>query len=144
MQLASELLSRARAHWRANERTRFVFVGVYNTIFGYATFAVLYLLFGQRAHYLLLVAASHLLAVMNAFVGHRNLTFGAKGNVLAEYVRFNVSYLGVLGLAMLLMPFAVETLELHPLFASGAVTLIGVFVSYLVHRNFTFRRAGGR
>lgn len=142
MALARKLLGLAHARWIASEKTRFVVVGVYNTAFGYATFAVLYLLAGQRLHYLVLVLISHCCSVTNAFIGHRHLTFGANGSIWVEFIRFNASYLGLLGIAIMLMPIAIETLGLHPLLASAAVTLIGVIVSYFVHRNFTFRRNG--
>ena len=47
----------------------------YNTGFGYVVFSALYLLFGNRVHYLLIGLAAHLVAVVNAFWIHRRFVF---------------------------------------------------------------------
>ena len=138
------LAGRVAAGWRASEKLRFLVVGAYNTAFGYATFAMLYLLFGTRIHYLLLLIVSHFVSVTNAFVAHRRVTFAAEGSVWTQYVRFNVSYLGLLMLSLVLMPLAVERLDLHPLVASAVVLAITVIASYFVHRHFSFRRSTGQ
>lgn len=137
-------MGRAAAGWRSSEKLRFLVVGAYNTAFGYATFAVLYWLFGSRIHYLVLLIVSHIVSVTNAFVAHRRVTFASDGSVLTQYVRFNVSYLGLLLLSLVLMPLAVERLGLHPLVASALVLAITVCTSYFVHSHFSFRQSTGQ
>jgi len=133
------LAARLRAIWRTSEKFRFLAVGAFNTLFGYLTFVVLYMTFGQRINYLALLVVAHFIAVTNAFVGHRNVTFGAEGPIWQQFVRFNVSYLGVLALGLLATPVAVERFGMHPVVATALVTAITVVTSYFLHRGFSFR-----
>lgn len=128
--------------WRSSERFRFLVVGVYNTVFGYATFVCLYAIFSSKVHYLVLVAAAHFIAVANAFISHRRHTFEARGAMLCQFLRFNVSYLGVLALGLVSMPLAVNRAGLHPLVASALITAASVVSSYLLHKHYSFRHVG--
>lgn len=128
------------AQWKGSRKLRFLVVGAYNTAFGYAAFAILYLLAGERVSYLILLVIAHFLAVTNAFLGHRNVTFIATGSVWRQYLRFNVSYLGLLLLGLILMSLSVRVLGLHPLVASAFVVAITAVTGYSVHRTYTFGR----
>lgn len=123
----------------ANEKYRFLIAGLYNTGFGYATFAAMYSLFGQSVHYLLLALAAHPIAVTNAFLTHRFFVFRSKGDFWREYLKFNVAYVGTLLAGMTGLLLLVEFFHLHPLIAQIAIIAITVCSSYFAHKHFTFR-----
>ena len=121
-----------------NERFRFLAVGAYNTVFGYVAFAVLYTWLHARMHYLVIAVVAHAIAVVNAFFAHRILVFRAQGNLLPDFVRFNITTLGstVIGLAGLAL--LVDFGGIHPLLAQGLVLAVTVVITYVAHKLYTF------
>lgn len=127
------------AIWQ-NERFRFLLVGAFNTAFGYAAFALLYLLLGNKLHYILIGVLAHVVATLVAFTGQRHLVFRSDSPWLPEFWRFNLSLLAVLlfGLASLFV--LVTLLGLHPLLGQAIVTPLSVLLSYFSHRHYSFRQ----
>lgn len=115
-------------------------IGVYNTVFGYLCFAAAYFLLRARLHYMIVLVLAHFLAVSNAFIGHKFLTFKAKGHLFKDFLRFNLTYLGAFGLGLIGLPFLVEVCRLHPLLSQAILSVISVFGSYIMHKHVSFRR----
>ena len=65
---------------------KFLMVGGYNTIFGYACFALLFFLFPQ-IHYLWITFFSNLIGTLNAFIAYKYIVFKTKGGHLREYMK---------------------------------------------------------
>nr|WP_320132884.1 GtrA family protein [uncultured Holophaga sp.] len=128
------------ALWQRSEKLRFLVVGAWNTLFGYGVFALAYALLGRHLHYLILAVLAHFIAVINAFAGHRHLTFRVAGHFWMDFLRFNLSYLGVLAFGLLALPALVEGLRLHPLGAQAGVIVLTTLGSYVLHKRLSFRR----
>lgn len=126
--------------WRGHESIRFVLVGAYNTLFGLVAFALLHQTLHRRLHYLVILPIAHVLAVTNAFIGHRTWTYRVKGNLLLDFLRFNLSYLGLLAAGMIAMPLLVKGLGIHPVLASAATLGVPPLISFFVHKHVSFRR----
>ncbi len=127
------------ALWQRNQQARFLLVGAFNTAFGYLVFVVLFLLAGSRLHYLLVAVLAHFLAVIAAFLCHRRFVFRAEGPWFMQFIRYNLSVLGVMLAGLLGLYLLVSLARLHPLPAQAVVTCLSVVVSYVAHRHFTFR-----
>jgi putative flippase GtrA len=134
------IVTRLSAAWSRNLRLRFVAVGVYNTVFGYACFASLFLAVGRYLHYIVLQVIAHFVSVASAFVWHRRVTFRSSAAWPAEFLRFNASYLGTLAFGVVALPALVDGLGWHPLVAAAVVTVATVVLSYALHTNYSFRR----
>jgi len=126
--------------WKNSERVRFVVVGIWNTAFGYGAYALLLHLMEPRIHYLVLLCVAHFLAVTNAFCWHRALTFQSSNRWPLEFLRFNVSYLGSLGVSVIFLPLVVTHLQVTPLIGGALVMILSVTLSYILHKRFSFRR----
>ena len=129
-----------KSKWHGSEKLRFLLVGAYNTAFGYLAFAGLYLLLHPRVHYLGILAIAHVLAVLNAFIGHKFLTFRAEGHLIGDFLRFNLTYLGALALGLLGLPFLVAVCHIHPLISQAGLVLVSMVGTYLLHKKLSFRR----
>lgn len=127
--------------WRSHAKFRYLLIGAWNTLAGYAIFAVLYLLVGTSIGYLFTAALSHLLAVTQSFVCHRQFVFQSRGKWVEEYWRFHIAHLGSLLLGLVLLPLLVELLGISPLIAQALLTIFFVIVSFFVHQHFTFRKS---
>ncbi|MES2355321.1 MAG: GtrA family protein [Pseudomonadota bacterium] len=134
-------LQRLISHAWSDERIRFVVVGAFNTLFGYATFSLFYLTLGQYVNYLILVTIAHFIAVGVAFMLYRRHVFRASGAVWGEFLCYNITVLGNLGAGLAIMAILVQYLRLHPIVAQGMVIVALTISNYLAHRYFTFRHS---
>lgn len=133
-----------RRLWQDNRKLRFLVVGAWNTLFGYLTFFVLYLLAADRLHYLIIAALAHFIAVSQSYFMQRHLVFLSAAPVAGEFVRFNVSHIGTLLFGLLAMTLLVEAASMPPLIAQAIVILMSVVLSYLLHSRLSFGTTAGR
>ena len=133
-------MTRLLSHWHNHEKLRFLVIGAYNTAFGYLIFTGAYFLLRRHIHYLGILLLSHFLAVSNAFLGHKFLTFRAKGQLLADFLRFNLAYLGTLVAGLAGLPFLVEVCRIHPLGSQAILSVFSMVGSYVIHKRVSFRR----
>ena len=127
-------------------KLRFLLVGGWNTIFGYLAFIGLdYLftgLFSKRyVAYMSAAVFSNILAIINAYVFHKYITFKStvRGlGIIAEFLRFSTTYLVTFVLGLLLLPFSVEVLNITPKIAVALLVVLFTGISYLGHMKFSF------
>lgn len=122
-----------------DQRARFLIVGAINTAFGYLAFATLYLMLGNVIHYLGISLLAHAVAVCFAFTLQRRVVFRSTAPWPPEFIRYNISVLGVQAGSMALLSLLVSGLGWHPLLAQAAVTACAVVAAYISHRRFSFR-----
>lgn len=119
---------------------RFLLVGGFNTIFGYACFVGLQQTVGQRTHYLVVLLIAHVLSVLLAFVLYRILVFRVTGRILGDLWRFWSVYLVALAINLVALPLLVELGKL-PVVLAQALVLVGtVCLSFVAHGRFSFHR----
>lgn len=125
--------------WK-NPKLRYLAVGIWNTLFGYISFAILYLTLHEQINYMTIATLSHFIAVTQSFVAHKKLVFFSRGSWVKEYFRFNLTHLAFLVYGLFFLRLMVETAEVKPLLAQAIVTVSVVVGSYFAHRRFTFRK----
>lgn len=123
-----------------SEKVRYLLVGGYNTLFGYALFVALVLGLGDWLHYLVVLVISHLIAVTNAYYAYRMFVFRDAATGLRSYFRFQSVYIATLGFNALALPLLVEVVHLGAILAQGIVTIFTVVVSYALHKRFSFAK----
>lgn len=130
---------------------RFLTVGAGNTVFGFATYALITsLVEGLVPFYY--VVASLLAGVLNvtvSFLAYKWLVFRTRGDYLAEWIRaISVYSVTILTGSVLLPPLVLMCERIlpnpnsAPYFAGGAVIAGQAVLGFIAHRRFTFR--GGR
>ena len=128
-------------------KIKFVLVGLWNTVFGYAVFVGLDFLFTpffekRYAAYMLAAVLSNILAILNAYIFHKLVTFRSPIRGLAiipEFIRFFSMYLFSFFLGLVLLPVFVELFHLDPKIAGALFIPITTIISYLGHSRFSFR-----
>lgn len=118
---------------------RYLLVGGWNTVFGLAAYAGLYYWLGDRVHYLVLGIPANILAITNAFICYKLIVFRTHGNILREYFRCYIVYGGMMLAGAATLYMQVEWLGMPPVAANCVSTVVLTFVSYLSHRNFSFK-----
>lgn len=126
--------------WRVRE-LRYLLVGGFNTLFGYALGVGLYLALSPWLHILLIGVIGNVVAITVSFTTYKTLVFQTRGRWLAEYLKSWLVYGGSAVLGTLLLWLLVDGLAVPIWIAQALAILITVIVSYLGHARFTFRRA---
>jgi len=137
--------SRSRASWKIanlgrDSRIRYLAVAGLNTVVGFTIFMGALAVVGDSRYWLALLI-SHAIATTLAFVLYRRLVFGVEGQVLRDYLRFQLVYLGALPLNALLLYALVERLGLDPLSSQAICLVVKALTSYLGHKFFSFYRS---
>jgi len=138
------------------EKLRFLVVGAWNTLFSYALFAVLLYLLGPilkplalsentlvqwiGAHYYLVVQwLAWVVAVPQSTLTLKWLVFRSKGHWLSEIGRAFFVYLPMQGLSTVMLWLFSGVLGMPPLLGQFLTVGIAAVLSYLGHKNFTFK-----
>jgi putative flippase GtrA len=128
-------------------KIKFLMVGLWNTVFGYAVFVGLDFLFTllfrtRYAAYMLAAVLSNILAIMNAYIFHKFVTFRSRLRGVAtvrEFMRFFSMYLFGFFLGLVLLPGFVELFHLDPKISAALIIPITTIISYIGHSRFSFR-----
>ena len=145
---ASPRLARLTSHVPPGQFLRYLMVGVWNTFFGYGTYALFTALLMPRVRFGYVYAAvfSSLLNITIAYFGYKFFVFKTHGNYLLEWFRCILVYGSGMLPGLVLLPLLVEGLHygFHlqgsaPYIAGALVMGMTVMYSFLGHRHFTFR-----
>jgi putative flippase GtrA len=149
------------SHLPPGQFARYLCVGVFNTVFGYATFAIINYLLHRRGvpvSYIFASAFSNLINITVAFLGYKFFVFRTKGNYLREWLKAMAVYWSGFLPALILLPTLVRALNwllppdfhlLHyhlvrkdaaPYVANALLLVFSVVYSFFGHKKVTFRQ----
>jgi putative flippase GtrA len=146
-------MSKLISHVPPGQFLRYLLVGGWNTLFGYATFAALVTLLVPRINhgYILAFLLSNFIAITVAYLAYKFFVFRTQGNYLKEWLKCLTVYgLGIIP-GLILLPLLVAAL--HYIFhlnrsgpyVAGAVLLaLSTIYNFLGHRHFSFRSSDTR
>jgi putative flippase GtrA len=130
-------------------KIKFLFVGGWNTLFGFLAFVILYKIAGKifKVDYFAYTSAQILgsiLAILNAYIFHKYVTFESKTkgrNMIIEFFKFSTTYIVLFFVSLALMPFFVEVLKIQPILSSVCLNIITITTSYFGHSRFSFKKS---
>ena len=140
-------VAKLTSHIPPGQFGRYLAVGVFNTLFGYSTYVILTAVLTPHVPhaYILAGVLSSVLNITIAFLNYKWFVFKTKGNYLREWLRCLLVYSGGIALAPVLLPmtvFAIRHLtraDASAPYIAGALLMgVGVIVSFLGHKNFSF------
>ena len=131
-----------RLYFGHRDQVFYLAVGGWNTLFGYAVWALLQFLLGGFLHYLVIVLLAWPIAVLNAYLCYRQIVFRSRGSVLREFPRFSLVYLVTLIVNLAVLPFALGALPFNIYVVQALFATVVIVCSYLAHKYYSFR--GGR
>jgi putative flippase GtrA len=146
-------LNRLTSHIPPGQFARYLVTGVWNTAFGYGTFALFTWVLDHYmpASYMAGALISSVLNITVSFLGYKWFVFKTKGNYLREWARCVVVYGGSILIGLALLPpavFVVSYVTGNPRAApyiAGALIMGGqVIVSFVGHRKYSFRQASDK
>ncbi|MES2222729.1 MAG: GtrA family protein [Acidobacteriota bacterium] len=135
-------------HIPPGQFARYLMVGLWNTVFGYSTYALLTMLLTPRLRFAYIYASvfSSLLNITVAYFGYKLFVFKTRGNYFVEWFRCILVYGSGMLPGLVLLPLLVEGLHygFHlersaPYIAGALVMGLTVFYTFLGHKHFSFR-----
>jgi putative flippase GtrA len=124
---------------RHKQKLAYLAVGGWNTVFGIGSFSILYYLFSGLFHYSAILTLSYIMSITNAYVCYKLFVFRTKGNIIKEYLRFYVVYGASFIINLLLFPVFTKFIGINAYYAQVVITAVIVAISYVSHKNFSFR-----
>ena len=119
-----------------DKKVRFLFVGVLNTIFGYAVYALFIYL---KMHYFLAQLLSSILAIAHSYLWNKYFTFRSPGRSASEIIRFVSVYAVSYLLNMGILYVSIEFFKWDAYFAGFICLFVTTVISYGGHKNISFR-----
>jgi putative flippase GtrA len=141
-------IARLIGHIPPGQFVRYLIVGVWNTVFGYSTYALFTALLMPRFRfgYILASAFSSIINITVAYLGYKFFVFKTKGNYLLEWFRCILVYGSAMLPGLFVLSLLVEGLHygFHlqrsaPYIAGAMLTVFGVIYSFFGHKHFSFR-----
>jgi putative flippase GtrA len=126
-----------------NQEARYVLAGGYNTAVGIVLYLLLFGLFQQKVHYLVLLALNYLLGTLNGYLAYKIFVFRTRASYLAEYLRFNIVHMSGMAVNFIALPILVEWAGLTPFVSQGLIVAALIVASFVLHKRFTFRKPSG-
>ena len=123
----------------SNSARRYLLVGIFNTVFGYALSLLVYHFLQNDLSIVVIGIMINVISITVAFLGYKLFVFKTSGNWLNEYLRCYVTYglSAVLGIALIWL--FVEQWGWIFWFSQGLIIILSTVISYFMHRHFTFR-----
>lgn len=119
---------------------RYLLVGVWNTIFGYLVFVVVWQLAGARIGYGGTLVVTIVVSVLQSYATQRWLVWRSQNAVRRELPRFLAVYAASYALNFVLLWLLVDHAGVPVLVAQAVATAAVVVTSFLLLRSFTFRQ----
>jgi putative flippase GtrA len=141
-------MARAAAQIPPAQFGRYLVVGSFNTLFGYATFAALTALLTHLIpySYLAAIVIASPINITVAFLGYKWFVFRTKGNYMREWARCFAVYLSGTLVSLILLPLLVGLLHYGfgmqksaPYLAGALMTVLGVIYNFFGHKKYSFR-----
>jgi putative flippase GtrA len=139
---------RLTSHIPPEQFGRYLFVGVWNTLFGYGSYALLTATLAPVVphSYILASIIAAPLNITVSYLGYKWFVFRTKGHYLREWTRCIVVYTSSMVLGVILLPPVVvlvrwsSGLDRSAPYIGGALVMgFGVTYSFLGHKKFSFR-----
>jgi len=124
---------------RYREQIMYLLIGGWNTLFGYAVFALMYWAWQDRLPATVILILSYVVAVTNNYICYRYLVFRSRGRMHHEMGRFLVIYGVTLAGNLIVLPLALRTLPLNAYVIQALYNVVVVVASYLGNRLWAFR-----
>lgn len=132
-------------HWNRvlleDIRTKFVAVGVVNTLAGFGIFTLFYFVLNEKLSYLMILIISQIFAVIFSHSTQRKFVWKSKQLFFPELAKFGSSYVLITFVNIVLLSLAVEWLDLPVLLSQYMIGAILVLSMYFIQKKWVFAKS---
>src|SRR5690348_7418039 len=120
------------------QETRFVLVGIANTIIGYLLFIFVVTAAEKRVGATLCLVISYCIALPISFSMQRIFVFRVSGGLLSQFVRFCIANSSIFLANLAFLPVAIALTKGDPIITQGIFVVVSAIVSFFAHKHFSF------
>lgn len=125
----------------ADERVRYILIGVLNTAFGFLLFTGLYFSLNKFLHYVWIYILTQVIAVSFSHLTQRNFVWHTSENYFKELARFAATYIVVSLVNIALLTLAVEVLDFSALISQYVIGLLLILSTFFSQKYWVFKKA---
>ncbi len=125
----------------ADERVRYIFIGVINTVFGFLLFTALFFSLNKFLHYIWIYILTQVIAVTFSHFTQRHYVWHSAEDYLSELSRFAATYVVVSFANIALLTFAVEVLDLSALTSQYVIGLLLILSTFFFQKYWVFKKS---
>ena len=119
---------------------RYLCAGVWNTVFGYLVGILIFKVFENSLSIIFICILANILSISMSFATYKIFVFQTDGNWIQEYFRSYLVYGGMAIFSIIFLEILVGQLHFSIWLAQALIIIVGVLISYLGHKNFTFKQ----
>lgn len=127
------------AKYLHSEKSRFLFVGAFNTGWGILVSYCTYFLLETSLSVFSILVIANILAITSSFITLKTLVFKTKGNWIREYLKSYYVYGFIALVGMFSMIVMVDNLNLNYYLSQLIATLGCAILSYFLNKKYTFK-----
>lgn len=118
---------------------KYLIAGTANTIFGYTFSLILYYNYISYFNIIIILILNNFISISFSFLTYKIYVFRTKGNWLSEYLRCYVVYGFTALVSSTILWILVEIYDIQYWFAQLFSVISIIIISFLLHKNFTFK-----
>lgn len=118
---------------------KYIISGLWNTIFSYLIFVILYKYSGIDNIFLVL-CLSQVIGITNAYLVYKIFVFKTKKNIVKEYLKFYVVYGATLVFNFIFIFILVDILNFSPILSQAIIAFFVALLGFIGHNFFTFQK----
>jgi len=119
---------------------RYLCAGAWNTTFGYLVGVLIFKACENSLSIISIGILTNILSISMSFTTYKVYVFKTKGRWIQEYLRSYLVYGGMAIFSIISLEILVGQLNFSIWLAQALIIISGVLISYLGHKNFTFKR----
>lgn len=124
----------------ANERLRYLLVGIWNAVFGYFVGVLSLYVLSSTLYIAGAIVVANIVSISMSFLTYKTIVFRTKGNWFKEYLKAYMVYGLIAILNILLVIIFIDIAKMNIWLGQFTALLITVFISYFSHKTYTFKR----
>ncbi len=121
-----------------SRQSRYVVIGIWNTLFGFGVFTLL-IAVTPESWYLISLSISTIIAVLQSYVTQRIFVWRSKSRSQSEFIRFSLVFAFQFVFNIFLLYLCVEMFGFNPLWTQYVVGSVLILATYYFHKVWTFR-----
>jgi len=123
-----------------NEKIRFLLVGIWNTLIGYAVFVAVHAAASDWLSPIVTLITSYVIALPHSFITQRLFVFRSFGRWPSQFTRFLISNSLVFFSNIIFLPVAIAATAASPVVVQAVFVALSTMATYVLHKHFSFTR----
>lgn len=125
------------------EKVLYLLVGGWNTLFQWVTFSLLYYFLSDVVFSSWILVITKLFSSVNGFLCYRYIVFGSRGHPVKEFLRFQLVYLPLFLVNLVVLPLALAYTSLNAYVIQALFAVFSVVAGFLGNKYYAFRKLAG-